>query len=264
MFEVVSRNVMNVCVHCYRESSRIFQPPQAVQDSTNIDESLRGKWWRPEELGIVDYSSAGSAASTSGRRQRESMAMPSLYNDQDMLVNTAGVVPLIPGLLDDVIAGAASTSTAAAASSSDDELMVDAESLPVADSECPSPVPAETEKDTEKEAEKETEKERGKEKDTPNPKLARCKGCGLLISRDMEAIEAHMEECTLSLTTTQRTASVIAPESDPNAMYTISPDSSSIAMLHGNHKQLAGIMRKPELAKKFATRIIYRTARAAT
>lgn len=50
VFEVVSRLPTNVCVHCYRESSRIFQPPQAVQDETAIDESLRGKWWRPEEV----------------------------------------------------------------------------------------------------------------------------------------------------------------------------------------------------------------------
>ena len=63
---------MSICLHCFREvrcfdifkspfralhlslplqSSRVRLPPQAVQDSSQIDESLRGKWWRPEELG---------------------------------------------------------------------------------------------------------------------------------------------------------------------------------------------------------------------
>lgn len=28
VFEVISRQVVSVCVHCYRESSRIRQPPQ--------------------------------------------------------------------------------------------------------------------------------------------------------------------------------------------------------------------------------------------
>eukprot|EP01035_Chromulina_nebulosa_P023550 gene23550-30538_t len=56
VFEVVSRQVVSVCIHCYRSSSRIRHPPQAVQDTSNINESLRGKWWRPEELGMIDYS----------------------------------------------------------------------------------------------------------------------------------------------------------------------------------------------------------------
>lgn len=56
VFEVVSRQVVSVCLHCYRASSRIRHPPQALQDATGIDEALRGKWWTPEELGIIDYS----------------------------------------------------------------------------------------------------------------------------------------------------------------------------------------------------------------
>ena len=38
-------------IHTYIQSSRVRLPPQAVLDSSTIDESLRGKWWRPEELG---------------------------------------------------------------------------------------------------------------------------------------------------------------------------------------------------------------------
>lgn len=56
VFEVVSRQVVSVCIHCFRESSRIRQPPQAVQDSSGLNAAVKGKWWRPEELGIIDYS----------------------------------------------------------------------------------------------------------------------------------------------------------------------------------------------------------------
>eukprot|EP00604_Paraphysomonas_vestita_P001451 CAMPEP_0174823390 /NCGR_PEP_ID=MMETSP1107-20130205/24003_1 /TAXON_ID=36770 /ORGANISM="Paraphysomonas vestita, Strain GFlagA" /LENGTH=246 /DNA_ID=CAMNT_0016045697 /DNA_START=712 /DNA_END=1449 /DNA_ORIENTATION=+ len=56
VFEVVSRQVVTVCVHCYRESSRIRQPPDVVKDESHVEEGVRGKWWRPEDLGIPDYS----------------------------------------------------------------------------------------------------------------------------------------------------------------------------------------------------------------
>src|SRR5690606_9993990 len=54
VFEVVSRQIVSVCVHCYKESSRIRHPPEAVKDSSAISESAKGKWWRLDELGISD------------------------------------------------------------------------------------------------------------------------------------------------------------------------------------------------------------------
>jgi hypothetical protein len=349
VFEVVSRNVMSVCIHCYRESSRIFQPPQALQDDTTIDESLRGKWWRPEVLGILDYSnpssapsaasvlspsatggngkassSAASTIATASRTNRESMNIPSIYNDQDILINTTGLRPLIPGLFDDLTSGVTSpnaTSPIPSSSSSsvskssnrtdpslttidggelsegeeidDDELPISATAdlsltsssppkagsavasssppppIPPAASSSSSPPPATTPPSA--------------PLATTNPalaaKMARCKSCGLLISRDIEAIEQHQEEC-MKTNQSRRTASVsgfirssiasIAGSpggtaatlaNDLNKTYTISPESSNISVHHGNHKQFAGIPRNPEAAKKYATRIIYRTAR---
>ena len=56
VFKVVSRRVVLVCIHCCGESSRMRHPQQAVRNTEDIDASVRGKWWRPEELGMIDYS----------------------------------------------------------------------------------------------------------------------------------------------------------------------------------------------------------------
>ena len=45
-FEVVSRQVVSVCVHCFRESSRIRLPPSALRTAMGggpVDEALKGK-----------------------------------------------------------------------------------------------------------------------------------------------------------------------------------------------------------------------------
>lgn len=287
VFEVVSRNVMSVCVHCYRESSRIFQPPQAVVDDTNIDESLRGKWWRPEELGIVDYSTgatkASKAANASGRMDSVS-AIPSLYNDQDMLVSTANIVPLIPGLLDDIDLNALATATNSSAGNLDGDDGVE-EGEAMTDEEEDMLVDTVQDKLT---VNTDVAVSGGAGLNTPggtsgsssvahNPKFARCKGCGNMISRDIEAIEAHMEECSKPHSPTPNAtqgassarskmtgflrSSVASISGMEGKTYTISPDNASISVHHGNHKQFAGIPRKPDVAKKYATRIIYRTAR---
>lgn len=255
VFEVVSRNVMSVCVHCYRESSRIFQPPEAVVDTKNIDQSLRGKWWRPEELGIIDYSNP-SALSAGKASARDSVAgAPSLYNDQDMLVitNAAALRPLIPGLLDDLdlsVPPAPYTSDSPGPppprlSSSDDDLP------PLPSSAKPMAMPTPTKQDSIAAA---------------SAKTARCKMCGEMISRDMEAIEAHMEECTRihsapagGKSSRRSTASVDATGA---GSYTIDSAGNSVTVLNSNHKQFAGISRKRDLESKCNTRIIYRTARA--
>ena len=134
VFEVISRQIVSICVHCYRESSRVRQPPQVVANTKGIKESVKGKWWRPEDLGIVDYSQQslansssvldqllnttargsdkhnGRSDSTMGRLQ--STGGNSLYNDQDMLIVTDDIVPLVPGLLDGIRkGGAGSTNT---------------------------------------------------------------------------------------------------------------------------------------------------------
>ena len=133
VFEVISRQIVSICVHCYRESSRVRQPPQVVANTKGIKESVKGKWWRPEDLGIVDYSQQslansssvldqllnttargsdkhnGRSDSTMGRLQ--STGGNSLYNDQDMLIVTDDIVPLVPGLLDGIRKGGAGSTT---------------------------------------------------------------------------------------------------------------------------------------------------------
>ncbi len=48
VFEVISRQVVSVCVHCYRESSRIRQPPQVVANTRGTFDFLFVAcvaWW---------------------------------------------------------------------------------------------------------------------------------------------------------------------------------------------------------------------------
>lgn len=254
VFEVVSRSVVSVCVHCYRESSRIFQPPQAVQDTSNINEELIGKWWRPEELGLVDYSSTGSANATTIRHPSaagsNSAQVESMYNDKDELVLTSSLRPLIPGLLDG-LEGSEGTCTGGVSGTIPLQSEVPPQTTPDGEESNNSPV------------------------SSPNPrgsvdtvKFAKCKSCGLLISRDIELIEAHMSECSKSHSPTPTKSSnkggflraSLASISEPKS-YTINSDNSSINIHHGNHKQFAGIMRNHDIARKFNTRVIYRTAR---
>ena len=267
VFEVVSRNVMSVCVHCYRESSRIFQPPQAVQDETTVDESVRGKWWRPEALGIVDYSTFSTNSSKSGVTTRDSVNVPSIYNDQDVLISTVGLRPLIPGLLDDIGTTAPPT-TADAAELSEGEEEVD-DSVPSAALEPLSINPGNPLSSPAASSKAAASPSPAAPSPAANAKTARCKNCGLLISRDMEAIEAHMEECAMTNAPNVRTKSTfggfmrssVASVADNNKTFTISPDSSNISIHHGNHKQFAGLPRNHDLSKKHATRIVFRTAR---
>jgi len=90
-----------------------------VTNTLGIKESVKGKWWRPEDLGIVDYSQQSLNNSSSvidallstaqtpasgqhkdGGRLQSTGGAASLYNDQDVLVLTDDIVPLVPGLLD--------------------------------------------------------------------------------------------------------------------------------------------------------------------
>lgn len=89
------------------------------------------------------------------------------------------------------------------------------------------------------------------------PKTARCKRCGLLISRSMEAIEAHMEECGSINNPHGRNASVAVPA---EKSYTLNGPDGPITIAGGLSKSFGGITRRPEL-ENFGTRIIYRTAR---
>ncbi len=264
VFEVVSRQVVSVCVHCFRESSRVRHPPQAVLDSSGIDVSLRGKWWRPEELGMVDYSqslqtapsilsaAAGNSSklpsSAAAMQRTASLAGPSIYNENDMLVLDSSIRPLIPGILDDIDPAVLGTHSAVKKerksklaknhavpgeqtdSDDDDEEQEESggEEEGEGDSATAHHDPNAVVDEYQELAQQKKQQEQlllqsqsqspvttsnkspvttptaGIPIGSPSPtpasaaaaaKTARCKSCGLMISRDMDAIEAHMEEC---------------------------------------------------------------------
>lgn len=311
VFEVISRQVVSVCVHCYRESSRIRQPPQVVTNTLGIKESVKGKWWRPEDLGIVDYSQQSLANSSSvmdalignnnnaavgakSTNRLQSVGGPtSLYNDQDVLVLTSDIVPLVPGLLDglevngegrnspfpafpalsrrntevpydenagvsdvagidDFDEGNLGTMTLNNTNNSNNTTLQRSDTLTGNDQFVPSssPMPGSYVAGAMAGA-------AAPSASSSQPKTARCKRCGLLISRSMEAIEAHMEECGSVNSPHGRNASIVNNEKS----YTLNgPDGSTITIGHGLSKSFGGITRRPEL-ENFGTRIIYRTAR---
>ena len=107
-------------------------------------------------------------------------------------------------------------------------------------------------------------------------KTAKCKRCGLLISRNMEDIESHMSQCTVGLSTTTNTTTTTSGSGRSNttdhrnnstlSIYndksTFTLDGSTMIISSGTSKTFGGIVRRPEL-EKCPTRVIYRTARRA-
>lgn len=268
VFECVSRQVVSVCVHCFRESSRIRQPPTAVQDSSGHDESVRGKWWRPEELGIVDYSYSSSVVPDSNMENAMSTTHrldPELLDPQPNALKfiKGEIKPLIPGLLDGLtdedrmamsmsLANDSPLSIRITADEGDDEegdgdgigrgvneddfIHPSTPMKPIATEGFNSMVVPPIEKSPVSQAALTSQKD----------KTARCKGCGELISRDMEAIEQHMEECQGS--NPNRSASVVARSGNM--------ESNQVSSL----RFFGGVSRRSDF-DKCATRIIYRTAR---
>jgi serine/threonine protein kinase len=236
VFEVVSRQTVSVCVHCYRESSRIRQPPQALQDDTNINESLKGKWWRPDELGLPDFSGGSTSvildsALNDGGVEEE--------HDPDVVDLSINALPLLPGLLDSDEAVAQSNAKKTMATNEEEEDHVS--SMFIVEEE-----PDEVSKALEDLSlhDESTENNVGGTKSTvssttsvpPRLKSARCKKCGESIPRDVESIEKHMDLCSgLANATTSSTT-------------------------ESNEASLGGITRDESL-NSAATRIIYHTAR---
>lgn len=276
---------MSVCVHCFRETSRIRHSPAAVQDVRGLDEGVKGRWWRPEELGLVDYSLSTTVPSV-----RFSVASSPRggggegfgQDDPDFLPLEGRVAPLLPGILEGVEGlqvGAKGITVQSALARTDNE----GEDDDGVDSRAVRTEGDETERDDDDGGE-----DRGdgvgmgvNEDDftapssspaspsgqlssprSPPPqqsmsmwdKKARCKSCGELIARDMESIEQHMEECVGAggrRVSVARTASV-SNSGAPGVDYF--PGMSS-------PKFLGSLPRRPDLDNS-RTRIIYRTARA--
>jgi hypothetical protein len=99
-------------------------------------------------------------------------------------------------------------------------------------------------------------------------RIARCKSCGELIPRDMDAIEQHSLECPISVSGDpsegrERKKSIIGTLLR-SASLALRSDRDKLASFHDlgeKSRLLGGIVRRPELEKK-DTRVIYRIGRS--
>lgn len=82
VFEVASRQMVSVCVHCFRESSRIRHPP-----SPSKGVSSGAAWWRRDE---VEEAAAQTSSGLEEKKEEDT-------DDDEAEANKS--VCLIPGLL---------------------------------------------------------------------------------------------------------------------------------------------------------------------
>mmetsp|Transcript_24624 Transcript_24624/g.45883 ORF Transcript_24624/g.45883 Transcript_24624/m.45883 type:complete len:1104 (+) Transcript_24624:65-3376(+) len=237
VFEVVSRQAVSVCVHCYRESSRIRQPPEALQDDTHIDDSLKGKWWRPDEIGLPDFSGGVNSNVVEGS---SGDVVSSEEQDPDAVVVTSSVPPLLPGLLDTEVVEENIEKCEKHAIPMLEEDDDHAASMFVMDEEQDESLKYSlADKSTTDESQSFSATVPSVTKATPRLKSARCKKCGESIPRDVESIERHMDICSgLS-------------------------DGLASTKLETTDDSLGGIIRNTAL-NNAATRIIYHTARTSS
>lgn len=303
VFEVVSRQVVSICIHCFRESSRIRHPPQAVQDTQKVHASVVGKWWRPEDLGIIDYSqshfrthnnsemnsqysTSSSASSSKSNPSLNSACSPDSSTTAFIETAAAGAVeaaelPLVPGLNDGDEASPMTPDSPSKnltskmwkvfrglggnANEENEENAGDGEGDGIGQGVNE----AEFVKRAE-EAQKAAMAAANGGKNAaalPSEKTARCKNCGALISRDVEVIEEHMLECPGLRGGHSTNMGNDGSNADNQGTAGVG---GSVMVFDGqglatlsNPKFLAGLPRRPDLDKALP-RIIYRTARPAS
>lgn len=249
VFEVVSRQVVTVCLHCYRESSRIRQPPEVVKDASHIGADVRGKWWRPEDLGIPDYSdglaNSTVTAPTDNISQEVDNGDTHAYDNDPDHIALEGVSPLLPGIHEPDVPLSKSVSPPPTRGSAPTKPDVnDIHTVDTAD------VMFALDGGDTGGAATVDGASAGESVDPAAGKKARCKRCGEQISRDVECIERHMDECVglRGNEETLRQASIAAAGESGEVM---------------SSKILGGIARRPEL-EKAGTRIVYHTARSSS
>ena len=216
VFEVSSRQMVSVCVHCFRESSRVRHPPAPNTQSSN----LKG-WWRNEDLlddtlAFISKSSRVPEESASGEALDLSVSLiPGLLEEDDPTDARNGELDRSPTSQTKAVLGPRRATFMGEDVDEEGEDRIeeafDSHFLLV-----PSAATSPT---------------------SGSVRTARCKGCGEYISRDIEAIEAHMKSCGSYIQT------------DANAI-----DSS-------DSMELGGVSRKPN---RGGCRIIYRLARSSS
>jgi len=219
VFEVSSRQMVSVCVHCFRESSRIRHPPAPDPKSSN----LKG-WWRngdalDEVLTFVSNSSKASGENSFGEEPLElSLSLIPGLLEEDTADLRGDDVDRSPTAIRKSILGPRRATFMGEDVDEEGEDRIE-EAFDSQFSLVPHVQTSPTAGDT-------------------SVRKAKCKGCGEFISREIEAIEAHMKSCGSARTSLE------------------SPMPGSV-----NSRELGGVSRKPN---RGGSRVIYRLARASS
>ena len=251
VFEVASRQMVSVCVHCFKESSRIRHPP-----ANNKSSKSGPPWWRKDKEIEALISKLYSSNAASNERNTEVESTLTKDNEEEKSVNLSN--SLIPGLFDEGDDDDypdnnenSSKSSSRGGAHSDKPNVVDDDSKSLLERRSTF-----LGDDIDEEGEEKIEEifdsifsieplmdaAGDVSGNDTEKKTARCKGCGELISRSVVDIENHLRVCKII-------------NSNDNT------DVSTNISSENKHATLGGISRK---SNRGGTRIVYRVARSAS
>eukprot|EP00606_Chrysophyceae_sp_TOSAG23-5_P000695 GSChrysophyteH2.ASY1.ANO1.392.1 assembled CDS len=243
VFEAATRRVVVVCLHCYRESSRIRHPPSAVKNTANVDESVRGKWWRPEELNLIDYSTSMSNSMTLNGGAGAAL-MGAHFGGPPVSSNAPSSSKY----------GQAQSSAAAVVPDTIEQKAGEQEEEGGSRQSIMSSKVQEQGDGVGREVDEDDDSALGAvasgsaaqaiQKKLTAEHYATCKSCGAVLQRDVDVIERHMDSCNGT------PASSFMDNSGGNAMSAAAASPSD-----------GGLLINGKDINKSGTRIIYRTAR---
>lgn len=286
VFEVASRQVVSLCSHCWRNSSRIRHPPDALTGPSVL---TTRKWWKMDDLQLPDFSNTDATTASVSAGSANTSQIGSGNNSIE--VPGQSMTPLLAGLMDDIESGVTSADDKGEV---DGLHTIDESAEEGSDNDDADPVSPRTKKNvlrqsltrhlnakkvvepptstpaSEVEAKNEEIPKSGPQVKKPTPesiRMARCKRCGELIDRSIEAIETHEYECAAAATQQsprERKGSIIGTISNAlrSASLAFRGDTNSESpTVKDRPKLVGGITRRPDLEKRSETRIIYRTGR---
>ena len=240
VFEVASRQMVSVCVHCFKESSRICHPPAHSKSS-----KFESPWWRKDK----EIEAQISKICSSQERITENVAKE---DDLEKSVNLS--TSLIPGLFDEgdddndsrdeIDDGGNSGSDADGGANGDSKLLERRSTFMGDDFDDNGDEKIEEMFDSRFSIDPlmNAVSDTDVKGDDTSEKTIRCKGCGQQIARSVEAIEEHMRFCE-----------VIGSNDGTDPATDVSTEL--------RHSTLGGISRR---TSRGGTRIIYRVARSSS